>query len=82
VKIAIGLIGVVLSILIIVYRVSIRNFIGQIGWAERRLGPGGTYTALLLFGLLLFFFSLMIMTGTLDILFGGRGVEKFFDSAQ
>ncbi|MBI5411979.1 hypothetical protein HZA43_02260 [Candidatus Peregrinibacteria bacterium] len=67
-EIIIGIIGILFSFFIVVYRIPIRRFMGQIDWAERRLGPGGTYTALLLFGLGLFLASLMIMTGTLGFL--------------
>ena len=70
-RIFIGIIGVVLSLLLIIYRVPIKHFIGNIGLAERYLGPGGTFTALVLIGILGFFFSLMYMTDTLDFIFGG-----------
>lgn len=65
-----GLTGIVCSFLILIYRVPIKRFIGPIEWAERRLGPGGTYTALLLVAIVMFFVSIMIMTNTLDILLG------------
>jgi hypothetical protein len=65
-----GLIGVILSILLIIYRVPVKHFMGDIGWAEQHLGPGGTFTALLLIGLFGFIASLMIMTGTLDLILG------------
>ena len=67
-EIVIGIIGVILGFLIVIYRVRIREFMGQIGWAEKHLGAGGTYTALLLIGIAIFFVSLMIMTGTLGFL--------------
>ena len=76
-----GLIGAILSILLIIYRVRVKHFIGGIGWAERYFGPGGTFTALLLIGVLGFILSLMIMTGTLDLLFGGF-METFFGKAK
>lgn len=75
--IVMGFIGAVLSVLILIYRVKIREFIGQIGFAERALGPGGTYTFLVLLGVALFFVSLMIMTGTLNVLFGGVSTDFF-----
>ena len=65
-----GFIGVIFSLLIIIYRVPIRRFIGQIQWAEDHLGPGGTYTLLLIVGIVLFFVSLMVMTGTFGLIFG------------
>ena len=65
-----GLIGAILSILLIIYRVPVKHFMGDISWAERYFGPGGTFTALLLAGLFGFIASLMIMTGTLDFILG------------
>ena len=70
-QIIFGLIGCILSFLLIIYRVPVKRFIGNIAFAERYLGAGGTYTFLLLFGIFGFIFSLMFMTGTLDLLFGG-----------
>ena len=72
-----GLIGAILCILLIIYRVRVKHFIGEIGWAEQYLGPGGTFTALLLMGIFGFFLSLMVMTGTLDFILGGF-FNKFF----
>ena len=80
-NIVFGLIGMILSLLILIYRVQIRGFMGQVSWAEHYFGPGGTYTALLLVGIGGFFVSLIIMTGTLDWLLG-TFVGKFFGSAK
>ena len=76
-----GLIGVILSILLIIYRVPVKHFMGDIGWAERYFGPGGTFTAMLLIGLFGFIISLMIMTGTLDLILGGF-VNTLFGSVK
>jgi hypothetical protein len=76
-----GLIGVILSLLLIIYRVRVKHFLGEIGWAERYFGPGGTFTALLLIGLIGFFLSLMVMTGTLDLLLGGT-MDTLFGASQ
>jgi len=54
---------------------------GNIGWAERYFGPGGTFTALLLIGVFGFIISLMIMTGTLDLILGGF-INTLFSSAK
>ncbi len=72
-----GLIGAILSLLLIIYRERVYRFTGAMGWAESYLGPGGTFTAFLLMGLIGFFASLMVMTGTFDFLLGGIGT-KFF----
>lgn len=79
-NIFLGLLGVILSLLLIIYRVPVRRFMGKIGWAESHLGPGSTYSVLLFVGIFGFFFSLMWMTGTLDLLFGGF-FRLFFGSA-
>ena len=76
-RIFVGLIGCALAVLLIVYRVRVHDFIGQIGWAERHLGAGGTYTLLLLVGVFMFFFSLMYMTDSFNVLFGGINVDFF-----
>ena len=80
-RILLGLIGVVLSLLLIIYRTQVRGFIGQISWAENRFGPGGTYTALLLLGLFGFIFSLMYMTNSFDFILSGIGFD-FFSSVK
>lgn len=76
-----GLIGVILSILLIIYRERVQRIFGAIGWAERHFGPGGTFTALLLIGVLGFIVSLMIMTGTLDLILGGF-IGTFFGGSK
>lgn len=81
-RIFLGLIGVILSLLLIIYRVPVKHFIGNIAWAEAHLGSGGTFTLLLLFGVFGFFASLMIMTGTVDLLFGKFAETLFGASAQ
>jgi len=80
-EIIFGLIGMILSILLLIYRVQVRGFLGQIGWAEHYFGPGGTYTGLLLVGVFGFFLSLIIMTGTLDWLLGNF-TEMFFGTVK
>ena len=80
-RIVLGLIGIVLSFLLIIYRVPIKGFFGQIRWAEEKLGSGGTYTLMVLVALLMFIFSLMYMTNSFDLIFGGVGVD-FFESVK
>ena len=80
-RIFLGLIGCILSILLIIYRGKVIHFIGPIAWAERRLGGGGTYTLLVLVGVFGFIFSLMYMTNSFDWIFGGAGVD-FFKSVK
>ena len=65
-----SLIGVILSILLIVYRDPVKRFTGNIDWAEQHLGAGGTYTLFLIVGVLGFLFSLTAMTGGFGLFFG------------
>lgn len=75
-KILLGLIGILLSYAMVRYRKNIVDFTGKFGWAERYLGAGGTYNAMILFALGIFLFSILYMTGNIDYVFGGVG--KFF----
>ena len=69
-----GIAGMVLGFLVIVFRARIKDFTGSIGFAERYLGVGGTWTFLLILGILLFVLSLMWATGALQgFLFGTFG---------
>lgn len=80
-RIVLGLLGAALSIALIVYRERVVRFIGMIGWAEQHLGAGGTYSLMVLIGIFLFFMSLMYMTNSFDLIFGGVGVG-FFESVE
>lgn len=78
-KIVLGLLGCVLSIVLVVYRAPVKHFIGNIEWAEQHFGAGGTYTLILILAFGIFIFSLMYMTGTFGFLFGGI-TGQFFGS--
>lgn len=80
-NIFIGIVGAILSLLILIFRVPIRGFMGQLGWAEKYFGPGGTYTGLLFVGVFGFFLSLMIMTGSLGV-FLNAFLGKFFNTVK
>lgn len=67
----VGLIGFPLGIIIIVYRERVKNFTGDMAFAEKWFGQGGTYTAVLIFGLLVSIGSLMYMLGAFQSLLGG-----------
>lgn len=67
----VGLIGFPLGIIIIVYRERVKRFTGDIDIAEKYLGVGGTYTAILIFGLFVSIGSLMYMFGTLQAMIRG-----------
>lgn len=70
-QILLGLVGMYLSYLIIRFRKHIVDWTGKIGWAETMLGSGGTYNAMVLFAIVIFFFSILYMTGNLDSMFSG-----------
>ncbi|PJC36896.1 hypothetical protein CO046_02920 [Candidatus Peregrinibacteria bacterium CG_4_9_14_0_2_um_filter_53_11] len=63
-----GLVGFTLGLVIVVKREPIKRAIGDIAAFEKYFGPGGTYTGLLLMGLLLSFLSIMFAFGTLQSL--------------
>lgn len=79
-RIVFGLIGLILSFLLLIYRAPIKHFFGEFRWAEERLGPGGTYTVLVVVALLGFIFSLMYMTNSFDLIFGGGEFTLFQSS--
>ncbi len=81
-RILVGLIGIVLSALLLVFRVRIRQFMGQIAWAEAKFGPGGTYTALLIAGVALFFLSLIYATDSFGLILGGSEIDFFGSASQ
>lgn len=52
----------------VVYRERVKRFTGDMGFAEKWFGPGGTYTAILILGLVLSIGSIMYALGTLQSL--------------
>lgn len=67
-KVLFALIGFPLALLIIIYRAKIKDFTGNIPFAEKYLGAGGTYTFILLLGVIVFIITLLYITGTLQSL--------------
>ena len=65
----VGIIGFPLGIVLIVYRERVKRFTGDFAFAEKWFGSGGTYTALMLFGILISLGSLMYSLGTLQDIF-------------
>ncbi|MFH0905673.1 MAG: hypothetical protein V1826_03070 [bacterium] len=61
-------IGVFGGTLFVIYHRRIADLVGfKIGWAERYLGGGGTYTAYILFGLLAITLGLLIGFGVINL---------------
>jgi len=68
VRFLVGIIGFPLGIIIIVYRERVKRFTGDMGFAEKWFGSGGTYTAIMLFGFIVTIGSIMYAFGTLQAL--------------
>lgn len=67
-KILVGIIGFPLGLILVVYRERVKRFTGDLGFAEKWFGPGGTYTFLLIFGIAVSFLSILYAFGTLQLL--------------
>lgn len=63
--------GTVISLAILKYRLEFKNMIGEVGFAEKYFGTGGTHFLVILIGVGVFIFSLLYATGTLETLFRG-----------
>ena len=63
-KFFVGIIGMPLALVIIYYRKQIKDFVGDIGFAEKIFGMGGTHTFIVVFAFFIFIFSLMYAMGT------------------
>lgn len=55
-----------LAVLMLKYRRAIRDFTGEIGFAEKFLGSGGTNTLIVLLAIAVFIGSIMYALGTLQ----------------
>jgi len=76
-RILVGLIGIPLGFFMLKYRDKVKDWTGNIAWAERYFGTGGTWTALVLIGVLMIVLSFMFMVGSLQEIFLGA-FGKFF----
>ena len=56
------------SFLMLKYRGQVKQFTGDIDFAEKYLGSGGTNTLIVIVAVMLFIGALMYVTGTLDSL--------------
>lgn len=61
-----GIIGILLAFAMVRWRKQIIQFTGSWGWAERFLGPGGSYSGVVLVAIILFIFSLLKLAGKLS----------------
>lgn len=66
-----ALIGIPAGFLIMIYRYRLKQFTGNIAFAEQYFGSGGTYNFFIVFGLAISVLSLMYALGTIQGFFGG-----------
>lgn len=76
-RILVFLLGVPLGFLIMIYRYHLKQFTGDIAFAEQYLGSGGTYNLILLIGLVVAILSVMYAFGTLQGFVGGTFGQFF-----
>jgi len=79
-RIIVGIFGIPLGILIMVYRFHLKQITGDIAFAEHYLGAGGTYTFFILLGILIAVLSMMYAFGNLQEFIGGT-FGQFFEGA-
>jgi len=58
------IIGTFIAILLLKYRVQIKRYVGDIAFAEKVFGSGGTYSLIAVLAFVSFFGSLMYFFGT------------------
>lgn len=63
-RILVAVIGIPLGMAIMIYRYPIIKLFGKVSWAEEKLGGGGSFTLVILFGLAIWVISLMYALGT------------------
>jgi hypothetical protein len=62
--------SIVIAFVLLRYRSQIRNYIGDVGFAEKYLGAGGTYKLIAILAILSFVIGLMYFFGTFQALLG------------
>lgn len=67
-----------LGLVLVVYREKVQRFTGDFGFAEKWLGMGGTFTVILLVGLVMMVGSVLWVFGVLDFLVQGTIGRVFF----
>lgn len=65
-RIVIGVLGIAAGLLLIKFREKFQRITGQIGFAEKYLGAGGTFTFFLLLGSLAVILAVLYIFGVLD----------------
>ncbi|MDD3678938.1 MAG: hypothetical protein PHT36_01695 [Patescibacteria group bacterium] len=72
-----GIIIMIIGVVAVIYARKIVEFTGTSATLERYLGGGGTYLGLRIFGIFLFFFSLLFIFGAVDSFFSAVGRAIF-----
>ncbi len=70
-RILAAVLGIPLGFVIMIYRFYIKQFTGNIDWAEQYLGAGVTYNLYIIIGPVIAIVSLMYAVRTLQDLFNG-----------
>ena len=70
-KILVLIVGSIIAFLMLKYSGQVKQFTGNIDFAEQYLGSGGTNTLIVIVALLIFVSCLMYFTGTLESIMGG-----------
>jgi hypothetical protein len=70
-KFLVFVLGTATALLILKYRLFVKDVIGNVGFAEKYFGTGGTHTLVIIIALIVFLASLLYSTGTLTALFKG-----------
>ncbi len=78
-RVIVAIIGIPVAFLIMVYRAKLKEFTGEIAFAEKYLGVGGTYNLFILIGMVVFIFSVMYMFGSFQEIFAAT-LGRFFIS--
>jgi hypothetical protein len=64
-SIVLGIIGIAISLVLLKYRERVGDLIGEADWMNK---VGGVYNLVIIVSVLLFFWSVAVMTGTTGIL--------------
>ncbi len=72
-----GIIGCVIGFFYLKYSFQIKEIIGNVGFAERYLGPGGTHLMHKIIGLLIIIGSILYAFGGLQSMIAGS-LGRFF----
>ena len=71
-----------LGFLLVKYREQIQRFTGEMAFAEKWFGVGGTFTLILLVGVLFMIFSIFYLTGVYDDVINATVGRLFMTSGK